>query len=103
MTDEQIALLAERVLRPRLGPLGMERIAASSGYDHDGDPVVFVEAHYRIGSPVPEGSTMLAAVGALHQALLAEGEERLPFLDHRFGGEQADDAEDVGLSAGPAA
>jgi hypothetical protein len=94
MNPDQIAAVAERVLRPRLGPLGLDRVAVAVGRDHDGDPAIFVHVHYGRGSAVPSGQMLSDAHGALHEALQAEGEERFPYLDHRFSNdEEFDEAE----------
>lgn len=95
MTEQDIAELAESVLRPRLGPLGLQRVDVTSGRDHDGDRVLFVAAHYREGSRVPDGQVLLDALGALHQALQKAGEDRPPYLDHRFVDAKAYDGDDA--------
>jgi hypothetical protein len=95
MNNDQIATIAEMVLRPRLGPLGFERVEVSAGHDHDGDPALFIAAHYQEGSEVPKGDVLLDALGALHEALREAGENRLPYLDHRFFHDAHDHEEEV--------
>lgn len=84
MTEEEIVDIAERVLRPRLSAHGLARVEASLGRDHDGDPAVFVVAHYGPGGDVPSGRELVEASGALAAALSDRGDTRQPYLDHRF-------------------
>ncbi len=88
MDDKQIAGLADRTLKPFLGPLGFDHVAVEPGRDHDDAPSLFVTAYYQPGSEVPQGDVLLKALGALHKAFLDAGEERFPYLDHRFAGEE---------------
>ncbi len=88
MDDKQIAGLADKTLKPFLGPLGLDRVEVEPGRDHDDAPSLFVTAYYRPGSKVPEGDVLLKALGALHKAFLDAGEVRFPYLDHRFAGEE---------------
>ena len=96
MKDDQVAALAESALRPLLGPLGLERVEVSHGRDHDDAESLFVTAYYRQGSIVPQGNILLESLGRLHKALVDAGEDRFPYLDHRFAeaGEFDDDADD---------
>jgi phenylalanyl-tRNA synthetase alpha chain len=88
MDNKQIAELADKTLKPFLSPLGLDRVEVEPGRDHDDAPSLFVTAYYRPGSKVPEGDVLLKALGALHKAFLDVGEERFPYLDHRFAGEE---------------
>jgi len=47
MNTEQIAAVAESILRPRLGLMGLDHVEVTAGYDHDGDPALFVTAYYQ--------------------------------------------------------
>jgi hypothetical protein len=96
MTEDQIARVADDVLRPLLGPLGLENVEVSARQDHDGEPALFISAHYREGSKVPKGTVLLKALGVLHEALRASGEERFPYLDHRFAHDEDFEQEELG-------
>jgi hypothetical protein len=95
MNNEQVATVADEILRPRLGPLGLDRIEVASGEDHDGDPALFVTAHFRQGSEVPNGEILSGALGALHEALQKRGELRFPYLNHRFHNDEEFEDEDL--------
>jgi hypothetical protein len=87
MTLEQVVALAETALRQRLGRLGLEHIDVSAREDHDGDPSLFITAHYKPGSEVPKGELLSAALSDLNRTLRDAGETRFAYLDHRFAGE----------------
>ncbi|HEY8564250.1 MAG TPA: hypothetical protein VIL65_02030 [Beijerinckiaceae bacterium] len=96
MTNEQIAAVAEKALRPLLGPHGLQQIDVRSGEDHDGEPSLFLAARYKAGSRVPRGDVLLEALGVVQEALRGSGENRFPYLDHRFADEgfEEDEAND---------
>ena len=101
MNDTQIAGLAKRALEPILGSLGLERGEVAPGRDHDDTPSLFVTAYYRAGSTVPKGDVLLKALGSLHKAFIDAGEERFPYLDHRFSDGEAFEDEAVDDEAAP--
>lgn len=102
MNIDQVAAVAERVLRPRLGPMGLDRIDVEAGHDHDGDPALFITTYFQRGSEVPSGEVLSVSHGALHEALQSEGEDRFPYLNHRFGDEDGFEDEDLEDSTGGA-
>ncbi len=61
MTEQEIADIAERVLRPRLSRHGFEWVSVAIGRDHHDDPAVFVAAHYGAESDVPSGAELVDA------------------------------------------
>jgi hypothetical protein len=87
MTLEELVTLAEAALRPRLGRLGLEHVEVSAREDHDGDPSLFVTAHYKPGSEIPKGDLLSEALSDLNLTLRDAGETRFAYLDHRFAGE----------------
>jgi hypothetical protein len=95
MTNEQLAAVADESLRPRLGPLGLDRIQVAAGEDHDGDPALFVTVHFRRGSEVPSGEILSDALGTLHEALQKRGEHRFPYLTPRFHNDEGFEDEDL--------
>jgi hypothetical protein len=84
MNGDRIVALADKTLRPLLGPLGLDRVEVVQGRDHDDVESLFVTAYYLKGSTVPQGNVLLSALGALHKAFVDAGENRFPYLDHRF-------------------
>ena len=98
MTHDEIVAIADRALRPLLGPLGMERIEVEAKDDQSGIPALYISAFYRKGSKAPKGELQMKALVDVGRALQAAGEERFPYVDHRFWHEgfepEDDDAEE---------
>jgi hypothetical protein len=95
MNTEQIAAVAKSILRPRLGLMGLDHVEVTAGYDHDGDPALFVTGYYQPGTGVPSGEVLSSSHGALHEALQEKGEERFPYLNHRFGNDEGFEDDDL--------
>jgi len=84
MTEEKLRKVADGVLSGVLGVHGFERFEISSGYDHDGDPSLFITAHFRAGhGPVP-GKASVTALSRLRDAFMSLGEDRFPYIRHRY-------------------
>lgn len=80
MNDAQLQAIADRVLRPALGAFRYERAEVRTGRDYSDEPAVFVDAVLGKGAPELGSMTLIDAHFALSEALLAEGEERFPYL-----------------------
>ena len=84
MTNEQIRRLAEDVIRPTLEPHGFDHAEIRLVDDQNGDPAIYVEAHFRKGSEPTPGHATLIASGDLFRAFHQRGDVRFPYLEHRF-------------------
>lgn len=60
------------------------RSEVRAGRDHDGDSALFVIAHYGPISKVPDEDTLLETVADVRQLLSKHGDERFPYVRHRF-------------------
>jgi hypothetical protein len=80
MNDAQIQAVAEKILRPALGNYGYERAEVRSGNDFSDEPAIYVDAVLGKGAPDLGPGVLMNAHYALSEALLAEGEERFPYL-----------------------
>lgn len=83
MNDAQIQAVADKILRPALGAFGYERAEVRSGFDYSDEPAIYVDAVLGKGSPDLGPGILMNAHYALSKALLAEGEERFPYLGTR--------------------
>lgn len=88
---ERLKSVAEEVLRRTLRPYGFDHAEIVFGEDQDGDPSIFVEAHFRKGSEPTPGHATLVASGDLFRAFYELGEPRFPYFKHVF--------EDDGIAA----
>jgi hypothetical protein len=82
--DAKIVALIERTVHEAMGPFGLSSVAVRAGEDHDGDPVIFVEAQYDLsGRPLEFGVTgRLSSV--LWERLRKAGETRFAHVRHKF-------------------
>jgi hypothetical protein len=83
MNDAQIQAIADRVLRDALGKFRYERAEIRSGLDYSDEPAVYVYAVLGEGAPQLEPKVLMNANVALSDALLAQGEDRFPYLETR--------------------
>lgn len=80
MKDSEIQAVADHILRSRLAPFGFQRAEVRSGLDYSNEPAVYVDAVLGEGAPALEPTTLMDAHLALSDALLAQGEDRFPYL-----------------------
>ena len=78
----------DRVLREKLGRHGFRAATVRAGPDHDGNPVLFVVAHFDL---VPEPIDLAITfdnIGAVRVALDEIGEDRFPHINYDFHDDQ---------------
>ncbi|BBK41666.1 hypothetical protein STVA_16860 [Allostella vacuolata] len=78
----------DHLLREEMGEFGLKAVSVSAAEDHDGDPVLMVEAEYGPdGAPVePRKVARLAT--KLRELLWNLGERRFPHIRHHFASDQ---------------
>ena len=54
------------------------------GFDHDGDPVIFVDARYELKPEPLDPRVTFGLISDVRQAIEALGEDRFPHVRHRF-------------------
>ena len=67
VSDEAVAIIKE-VLKRRLGRYGFTRAEIRPGEDHDGDPVIFVEARHKLTDEPVDARETSGAVGKAKRA-----------------------------------
>jgi hypothetical protein len=84
MVAPEVVALIERTVRESMSPFGLKSVEVEPGEDHDGDPVIFVEANYDLsGTPIDtEVTARLTSV--LRDRLWEAGERRFPHIHHNF-------------------
>jgi hypothetical protein len=70
----------EKALRKEFGSFGLDHVELKAGFDHDGDPAVFVTAVLPLQAPLMPGDISAAANVAVAQVLYNAGDERLSYL-----------------------
>lgn len=79
VSEDAIRVARETVLGS-LAPFGVEDIAVRPGTDHDGDPVLFIEAGYGANRQPMDGQAFLQMLVELQARLAAVGEDRFPHI-----------------------
>jgi hypothetical protein len=78
----------EQAIRAAVEPLlfsqRLDRIQVIPGFDHDGDPVLYVELHFKLVEPGVDPKVLIQSGPAVRQALWALGERRFPHLRYDF-------------------
>lgn len=87
MNQQEIERLADDILRPALAKFGYARSEIEFRRDEDGDPSIYVTAHFGTGSNVP-GQDGLDVASALAIALRERGEDRWSYLRHQYDDEE---------------
>jgi hypothetical protein len=85
--DEVVAAVTEIVER-EMGPFGLRAVRVTAAEDHDGDPILLVEADYRSGGKPIEPKVVAGLATKLRQRLWDMGETRFPHVRHHFSADQ---------------
>jgi hypothetical protein len=70
----------EKAVKSKLASHGLDRIETKAGFDHDGDPALFVYAVLAPNSPLVPGEVSAAANVALNDALGRIGDQPFAYL-----------------------
>ncbi len=84
MTEDDVRMLAERVLKPMLAPVGFVSSDVEAKPDQSGDDALYVTVHFAAGSPIASGKILIDAGVALHDALTTEGDPRFPYFRYDY-------------------
>jgi hypothetical protein len=82
--EPQIVQLISRTIHETMDRFGLRSVEVRAGEDHDGDPVILVEARYNLSEePLELGVTgKLASV--VRERVRKAGETRFPHIRHKF-------------------
>lgn len=76
--DRRFVDLIKQVLAEHLEKFGIKDVRITPGYDHDGDPVIFIDVELRVAEINAEDA--LEALSHLRRDLVERGEMRFPHL-----------------------
>lgn len=82
--DDAIVELIRTTVHESMHPFGLRDVSVRAGEDHDGDPVLFIEADYDLTDTPTDFSVTAALTTKLRDKLWDAGERRFPHLRHRF-------------------
>jgi len=84
MTAKEIENIVNRVLSERVGTYGFNGASVHVGQDHDGDEALFIEARYAHTDREIDPGAFYGLTSAVRAALAHAGEDRFPYIRHRF-------------------
>jgi hypothetical protein len=74
----------ERTVHEAMAPFGLREVDVRAGEDHDGDPVIFVEAQYELSERPLELGITGDLSSAINDIALDAGETRFVHVWHKF-------------------
>ena len=80
----ELVELIQQTVRDSMAPFGLKSVTVRAGEDHDGDPVIFVDAAYDLSETPIDSTVTYALNGKVSRLLLEAGEPRFPHIRHRF-------------------
>lgn len=86
--DDKIVELIRDTVRESMQAFGLRGVSVRVGEDHDGDPVLFVEADYDLTDTPIDTAVTAGLTTKLRDKLWAVGETRFPHIRHKFPEEQ---------------
>ncbi len=82
--DDELVKLVRETVRESMQAFGLRAVSVRGGEDHDGEPVLFIEAEYNL-SDTPIDTVVTAALTTkVRDKLWAAGETRFPHIRHKF-------------------
>ncbi len=88
MISEEVRNTVNDVLAAQIGALGYDRAEIFESEDHDGDPILKIDIHYRKMVGKLDLTPTVSLTRYLREALQQKGEPRFPHLQHRFAEDQ---------------
>ena len=86
--DDKTRAVIISVLRQKLERSGFRTASVRAGGDHDGDPVLFIEAHFDLVADPIDPAITSGITAALCTALEEVGETRFPHIRYDFHDDQ---------------
>lgn len=72
------------IMRENMGPFGLNKVEVRPGEDHDGDPVIFIDATYDLSETPIDTEVTCTLNSKMSRLLLDAGEQRFPHIRNRF-------------------
>jgi len=80
----KIRQLIKREVGRLMKPYGLTGIEVFAGEDHDNDPILIIEATYKLSKRPVDPAVVSRLTSDLRQRLWKLGERRFPHIRHRF-------------------
>lgn len=82
--DGRIVELVTEIVQQSMQDFGLRQVSVRAGDDHDGEPVLFIEAEYDLSDNAIDTGVTAALTTKLRDKLWAAGETRFPHIRHKF-------------------
>jgi hypothetical protein len=82
--EPEIVELIKRTVHEAMDPFGLRSVDVRAGEDHDGDPVIFVEAEYDLSERPIDPAVNATLSSLLWERLWEAGEARFPHVRHSY-------------------
>ena len=82
--DGRIVELVNEIIRESMQSFGLRDVLVRAGEDHDGEPVLFIEAAYDLSDTPIDTAVTAALTTKIRDKLWAAGETRFPHIRHKF-------------------
>jgi hypothetical protein len=79
-----MARLIEQIVRESMEKYALKSVSVRAGEDHDGDPVIYIEAAYDLSTTPIDPAVMADLTSILCDRLWELGESRFPHVRHKF-------------------
>ena len=86
--DERAVAAVTRLLHERMDKFGFQDAEVVPGRDHDGDPILIIEAQYELSPEPVDPRVTFHLIGEVRRALRELGEHRFPHIRHNFPDDQ---------------
>jgi hypothetical protein len=80
----KIRQLIKRDVGRLMKPYGLTHVEVDAGEDYDGDPILIIEANYKLSKRPIDPTVLSRLTTELRDRLWKMGEKRFPHIDHRF-------------------
>lgn len=84
IVDGEIVELVRDTIRESMQAFGFRDVSVRAGEDHDGEPVLFIEAGYELSDTPIDTAVTASLTTKLRDKLWGAGETRFPHIRHKF-------------------
>ena len=89
LVPDAVQNAVDRLLRARLAPYGYTHADITGTTDHEGEPILRIDAYHELSSTPVDTRVTYALPVELQETLSALGETRFPLVRHHFHENQA--------------
>jgi hypothetical protein len=82
--EDRIVELVTEIVRESMHDFGLRDVSVRVGEDHEGEPVLFIEAEYDLTDTPIDTAVTAALTTKVRDKLWAAGETRFPHIRHKF-------------------